>query len=201
MEVLKLKPTAENSKAIATTIQTMFIAYGKGDDCKRQLIYIMALEGLPSGMVNASVHKLLITNTFLPSISEIYQSAKDICKYYGNSNYPTWDEVLMEINKAIQNYGLYRKPKFSCDAVEYIISCYGWINLCNTPDSQIPFVYSHLHNLYEQYCRRKNTEIVCRYVLTQSPIGCLQSSEKKNGDFIQISEAIKKLMKGLKDNE
>lgn len=194
-------PNKDNSRLIASIINTMFCAYGKSDDTKRQLIYTMALEGLPATMINASVHKLLITNTFLPSISEIYQSSKEICEYYGNSNYPSWDEVLKELNMAMQKYGIYKKPKFSCPAVEYLISCYGWLNLCNTPDSQVPFVYTHLRNLYAQYCRRNNTEIVCRYVLTQSPIGCLQTNEKKNGDFIQITEAIKKLMKGLKDNE
>lgn len=195
-----MSPNMQNSEMLSSIIGTMFVAYGK-NDTPRQCIYIAALEGLPAELINAAVHNLLITNKFLPSISEIFSSAKLVNECINKSNYPSWDEAIMEINNAMQKYGQYKVPLFSSPAIAYVVHTYGWVDLCNMTDVQKPIVYAQLRNMYEQYCNRQNNQMTIRFVLAQQPIGYLHCTQSTNGDLICVTEQIKKILGGKKDDQ
>lgn len=191
-----MKANLKNSNLLAAIIEIMFSAYGKSDDQKRQFIYIVALEGLPAELINAAIHNLLITNKFLPSISEIFESAKSINECINGSNYPSWDEALTEITNAMQKYGQYNIPLFSSPAIAYVVHTYGWIDLCSMTDVQKPIVYAQLRNLYEQYCKRKTNQYTIQFVLSQQPLGYLHCTQSSNGDLISVPKLINEFLGG-----
>ena len=162
----------QNSIAIAKHIAILFGAYGQSDDIDRQKIYVADLVDFPAELIGAACKKLRYEAKFLPTINEIIDAAKSLVATSTGRRLPSWLEAQREIEAQIRAAGTYKSPTFSCKEIEQAVLAYGWLNICLASDRMMPTIWSQLKNNYEQYCRRKQQDVINSYVL-QGRMPCL----------------------------
>ena len=165
----------------AKIIASMFSCYGQAGDGVRIASYTNVLCDIPTDILSKVCRKLLCESKFVPSIAEILEASRSLMGTIDESTRTkTWDEAQKEIQKGIRMtwfhgclgedvpdelYGKSCEPKWSTDEIRQTVETYGFDNIGNSREDDMPIVWSQLRRIYETICRRKREESVNKFVL------------------------------------
>jgi len=143
---------------IAKILAVLAAAYPKFevDDVKVQVWYEM-LGDLEYSIVNIAIKKLIMQNTFPPSIAEVRKAVTELM----NPEQVTSSEAWGEVTRAIRNYGYYCEEEalasmspITAQLVRYM----GWREICMSED--IGVIRGQFLKMYQQVRERDRREML-----------------------------------------
>ena len=143
---------------IAKILAVLAAAYPKFevDDVKVQVWYEM-LGDLEYSIVNIAIKKLIMQNTFPPSIAEVRKAVTELM----NPEQVTSSEAWGEVTRAIRNYGYYHEEEalasmspITAQLVRYM----GWREICMSED--IGVIRGQFLKMYQQVRERDRREML-----------------------------------------
>jgi len=138
---------------IAKLLAVLAAAYPKFEvnDVKVHVWHEM-LGDLDYAVANIAIKKLIIQNTFPPSIAEVRKAVTELM----NPEQVTSSEAWGEVTRAIRNYGYYREEEalasmspITAQLVRYM----GWREICMSED--IGVIRGQFLRMYEQIATRE----------------------------------------------
>lgn len=145
---------------LAIALSTLFGAYGKEKEIERMQIYYRALMELDSNIVHNACRKCLCNCTFLPSIAEIIKEVRSLeFEMHPENKIKSWDEVLYEITKAIENASPTQTIEWSTPEIAQAVRSYGFSNLCYGSDSSHSYGLELIRKNYIAICTRIHNNI------------------------------------------
>lgn len=135
-------------------------------DAPGLVLYSKALVQLPLQVIEMAMAKLLQTNSFFPTVAEVYKAAEDIeshIKREATGEYtPTAAEAWEEIQQHVKQIGTYGKWPYSHDEVKRAAEQFGVYELCvlpadgvNTARAQFMRIYDGILQRSKEECRNK----------------------------------------------
>ncbi len=171
---------AEEKKRRAKIVTTMFAVYDKATDAQRMAAYVTLLSDIPVGLLEAACRRLIMTNKFLPAISEIVEASESLVGTADDSQrVREWDEAWAEIEKAMFATPWNHIPSFSRPEIAIAVRNYGWKTLQQSLAADMPTVRAQVRGMYENACKRAKERSSNEYVLGGNPKGLLQPSADK----------------------
>ena len=168
---------------VAKLLAVLAAAYPKFevDDVKVQVWYEM-LGDLDYAVASMAVKKIIMQNTFPPSIAEVRKAAIEISSPRVLTAAEAWGEVV----KAVRNYGYYRGEEAlaslsptTAQVVRYI----GWREICLNEEPEI--LRAHFLRMYDQIIAREQEKQLLPPAM-QAEIKKLGSGI--DGSVVEISE-------------
>ena len=174
-----MKFSSETYKAV----RLLFMAYPQGQKGEETLkVYAAMLDDIPVALLNKTIKKCICEQKFLPSVAEIRQAAMSLMATVDPSRkVKTWQEAQKEIQQGIArtwfhgclgeipfddpDFGLPCEPMWSTLEIKAAVDSYGFDNLQNVLEVDMPTVWAQLRRLYDQACHRKDEAAVNSYVL------------------------------------
>ena len=164
-------------------IDTLYAAYHKQDKQGKD-VYVAMLEDIPSELLRKTVKKIILEQTFLPSIAEIRAAAMSLLATVDPSRkVKTWQEAQQEILAGIgrtwycgclgeipmdhPDFGKPCEPMWSTPEIKAAVDAYGFKNFQTVDAENMPTVWAQLRRLYEQACQSKAEDQTNRYVIGQ----------------------------------
>jgi hypothetical protein len=147
------------TKAEVATILTVLAAvYPKFevDDLKVHVWHEM-LGDLDYDTANMAVKKLILENTFPPSIAEVRKAAMEIL----NPDVMTAAEAWGEVERAVRTYGYYRETEAlesMSPSVAKVVKYIGWQNICLNEEPGV--VRGQFLKMYAQVAEREQKELL-----------------------------------------
>lgn len=126
------------------------------DDLKVQVWHEM-LGDLDYATANMAVKKLILENTFAPSIAEVRKAVMGILTPNGMTAAEGWGEV----ERAIRIYGYYRETEAlesMSPSVAKVVKCIGWQNICLNEEPGV--VRGQFLKMYAQVAEREQKELL-----------------------------------------
>lgn len=145
-------------------LSILFGAYGQAKDADRLAIYAGMLNGIPVVLLQSAVKKLLVTNKYLPSVSEIVESCEGLIGTVDDSvRIKTWDEAWDEIAHALQSTPWGKVPTFSSPEISEAVKNFGWHDLQSCRADDLPTVRAQMRRHYESVCDRMRANAKYNY--------------------------------------
>ncbi len=126
------------------------------DDMKVQVWYEM-LGDLDYVTANMAVKKLILENTFAPSIAEVRKAAMEIL----NPDVMTAAEAWGEVERAVRTYGYYRGTEALASLpprVAKVVRQFGWREICLNEEPGV--VRGQFLKMYQQVQERDHREML-----------------------------------------
>lgn len=126
------------------------------DDLKVQVWHEM-LGDLDYSLANLAIKKLILENTFPPSIAEVRKAAMEIL----NPEVMTAAEAWGEVERAIRIYGYYRETEAlesMSPSVAKVVKYIGWQNICLNEEPGV--VRGQFLKMYQQVQERDHREML-----------------------------------------
>lgn len=155
----------EELEATAEVITALFSAFGQSGDGIRIAAYVNVLAGVPIPLLKATCNKLILTNKFLPTVSEIVTAGKSLVEEVNGHRIKTWDEAWDEIQMTVRNNFLYESPVWSTDEIKAAVNAFGYKELCCVQTKDMQLVRAQMRQLYESACRRAEDKRINTCVL------------------------------------
>lgn len=166
----------------AAIIDTLYAAFHKSQDKQGKDVYVAMLEDLPAELLRKTVKKIILEQTFLPSIAEIRAAGMSLLATVDPSRkVKSWQEAQTEIAAGISRtwfkgclgeipqdhpeYGLPCDPIWSTPEIKAAVDAFGFEALGQTLVDDMPTVWAQLRRLYEQACQSKAEDQTNRYVI------------------------------------
>ena len=105
----------------------------------------LMLGDLDPVLAKAAIIKVCRESDFFPSVARIVAAARELDP--GNEKLPTAAEAWEEVMRLVSDYGPYRCPVYSCEAVRRAVRAIGWRQLC--VGENIEADRAHFLRLYE----------------------------------------------------
>ena len=151
------------------TLCTLFGCFGQAADTNRLAIYTKLLQDMPPDLLSAACQKIMLENTFLPSVAEIVAAVKSVrATKQGETadDYTAaWNEVLGEMKRC----GIYGSPTFSNAETQKAVRLVGWRNLCCADEAAFSVLHAQFREVYKSLKKRKESDAVNCYVLGIAP--------------------------------
>lgn len=129
------------------------------------VMYADILDDIEANELDAILKKISRTNTFFPSVAEIINAHEsmdgDANGTHVKSIGEAWQEVLKEMHDAF----VYRKPEFSSEEIKNAAMGMGWMELCQTLESDLPTVRAQFERRYKDELTRKKDREQNEHVL------------------------------------
>ena len=143
---------------IAKILAVLAAAYPKFevDDLKVQVWYEM-LGDLDYATANMAVKKLILENTFPPSIAEVRKAAAEIM----NPDVMTAAEAWGEVERAVRTYGSYQETEALASLpprVAKVVRLIGWREICLNEEPGV--VRGQFLKMYQQVQERDRREML-----------------------------------------
>lgn len=159
----------EDIDILALSLSTLFGAYGKEDQINRLEIYYKALYDLDPYLINNACKKCLYNCTFLPSIAEIINAAKNIeLELHPENKIKTWDEALLEISNAIRNITPTQTVKWSTPEIAQAVRMFGFENLYYSSESSYSYAIESIRKNYISITNRIENATQNKGILSMS---------------------------------
>lgn len=156
----------EELEATTEVITTLFSAFGQSGDGIRIAAYVHVLAGVPIPLLKAICNKLILTNKFLPTVSEIVTAGKSLIEESNGQRMKTWDEAWAEIQQVCKDVFIYGKPTWSTAEIEAAVNSFGYKELCTAPQKDMQIVRAQMRQIYESVCSRAKDKQVNEFVLS-----------------------------------
>ena len=175
----------EKDAEIIKILKPYFMAFPKsGMDEGGLIVYARALSPLEIDDINAAMLKLLRTQKFWPSVSEIFEAAKSIRNYIENGALPSPPEAWEEVMRLARRWGIYKKWEYSCPAVEKAAKCFGREALCLMEEKEVNFARAQFMKIYQDLINRDQEKKE-----TEEILATLSSRRAIEGKVVQLAEA------------
>ena len=143
---------------VAKILTVLAAAYPKFevDDLKVRVWHEM-LGDLDYATANMAVKKLILENTFPPSIAEVRKAAMEIL----NPEVMTAAEAWGEVERAIRIYGYYRETEAlesMSPSVAKVVEYIGWQNICLNEEPGV--IRGQFLKMYQQVRERDRREML-----------------------------------------
>ena len=143
---------------VAKILTVLAAAYPKFevDDLKVRVWHEM-LGDLDYATANMAVKKLILENTFPPSIAEVRKAAMEIL----NPDAMTAAEAWGEVERAIRIYGYYRETEAlesMSPSVAKVVKYIGWQNICLNEEPGV--IRGQFLKMYQQVQERDHREML-----------------------------------------
>lgn len=143
---------------IAKILAVLAASYPKFevDDLKVQVWYEM-LGDLDYATANMAVKKLILENTFPPSIAEVRKAAAEIM----NPDVMTAAEAWGEVERAVRTYGYYQEIEALAGLpprVAKVVRLIGWREICLNEEPGV--VRGQFLKMYAQVAEREQKELL-----------------------------------------
>ena len=109
------------------------------------------LGDLDPVLAKAAIIKVCRESDFFPSVARIVAAARELDP--GVEKLPTAAEAWEEVMRLMRDYGPYRCPVYSCDAVRRAVRTIGWRQLCMGENVEAD--RAHFLKLYESMRSRQ----------------------------------------------
>lgn len=136
------------------------LAFGKEFTEKRLDFYVNNLLDINPILLEKAVKKIIITKSFLPSITEIRECAQDIQETINGTKVKDVDEAWQEVLGQIHEAFVYHKPQFSTPEIEQAALSMGWDSLCNMLTTEVGTYRAQFRDMYKTVCARKQNSKV-----------------------------------------
>ena len=126
------------------------------DDLKVRVWHEM-LGDLDYVTANMAAKKLILENTFAPSIAEVRKAAKEILNPDGMTAAEAWGEV----ERAVRTYGYYRETEAlesMSPSVAKVVEYIGWQNICLNEEPGV--IRGQFLKMYQQVRERDRREML-----------------------------------------
>ena len=111
----------------------------------------LMLGDLDPVLAKAAIIKVCRESDFFPSVARIVAAARELDP--GVEKLPTAAEAWEEVMRLMRDYGPYRCPVYSCDAVRRAVRAIGWRQLCMGENVEAD--RAHFLKLYESMRSRQ----------------------------------------------
>jgi hypothetical protein len=114
-----------------------------------------ALADVDYKVAEVAVQKLILENTFPPSIAEVRAAIAEIMQ----PNIPTPAEAWGEVERAMRLYGYYREKEAldsMSDITRQTAKCMGWAKMCMSEEPSV--TRGQFMKMYEQIANRRRSE-------------------------------------------
>ena len=111
----------------------------------------LMLGDLDPVLDKAAIIKVCRESDFFPSVARIVAAARELDP--GVEKLPTAAEAWEEVMRLMRDYGPYRCPVYSCDAVRRAVRAIGWRQLCMGENVEAD--RAHFLKLYESMRSRQ----------------------------------------------
>ena len=173
---------------IIKILKPYFMAFPKsGMDEGGLMVYARALSPLEIEDINAAMLKLLRTQKFWPSVSEIFDAAKSIRNYIEHGSQPSPAEAWEEVMSLARRWGIYKKWEYSCPEVEKAAKCFGREALCLMEEKEVNYARAQFMKIYKDLCDRANEKRENEEIL--ATLSNRRALKEAAGKVIQLAEA------------
>ena len=111
----------------------------------------LMLADLDPVVAKAAVIKVCRESDFFPSVARIVAAARELDP--GAEKLPTAAEAWEEAMRLVRDFGPYRCPVYSCEAVRRAVRAIGWRQLCMSENIEAD--RAHFLKLYESMSSRQ----------------------------------------------
>ena len=129
----------------------------------------LMLADLDPVVAKAAVIKVCRESDFFPSVARIVAAARELDP--GAEKLPTAAEAWEEAMRLVLDFGPYRCPVYSCEAVRRAVRAIGWRQLCM--GENIEADRAHFLRLYESFRSRQAESREIEKVMKLSGVGDL----------------------------
>ena len=127
----------------------------------------LMLGDLDPVLAKAAIIKVCRESDFFPSVARIVAAARELDP--GNEKLPTAAEAWEEVMRLVNDFGPYRCPIYSCEAVRRAVRAIGWRQLCM--GENIEADRAHFLRLYESFRSRQAESREIENVMKLSGVG------------------------------
>ena len=139
----------------------------------------LMLGDLDPVLAKAAIIKVCRETDFFPSVARIVAAARELDP--GVEKLPTAAEAWEEVMRLVRDYGPYRCPVYSCEAVRRAVRAIGWRQLCMGENVEAD--RAHFLRLYESMRSRQTETRELEQVMKLAGVGELLKAlaEKTQG--------------------
>lgn len=143
----------------------MFTCFGQGNEAERIVAYVEMLKDIPADVLDKVCKKSVYEFKYLPSIAELLSATRNLQgEMMGIGTLP-WAEAWQEIEREMKETFVYGRPKFSRKEIKDTVDAFGWNELCNVLQKDLPIVRAQLRDMYNSICEESRKSEVNAHVL------------------------------------
>lgn len=153
--------------ATLKSLSTLQLAYSRELSETRLDFYVCQLCDISPEVLFVAVQILIKTSVFLPTISEIRKTAREVMEQVTKQRTPDWAEAWNEVEQQIRKVGHVGRPCFSTPEIAETVRCIGWRHICETQVSNLNTLRAQLRDVYESVLSRKERQENISLVIAQ----------------------------------
>lgn len=186
----------DSSIRVSQVISILFGAYGQAGDTNRQAIYCQFCKDIPPALLEAGVKKLIVEQKFLPTVSEIVDTCKEIVSAADETvRIKGWDEAWGEIERALYATPWGKTPTFSAPEIADVVNRFGWRNLQVCQSSEYSTIRAQIRDMYKAICERSKKQGSNAYALGHDRRGLFlpRGVASESSALVSIQEIVKSM--------
>lgn len=158
------------------------VLYPKNLGPDRMNAYVTHLYDIAPNTLLAAVQSLAHTKTFLPSIAEIREAARDIQHLADGEDDGEWFTAWYEVRRAVAKVGRAGHPVFTDPVLTDVIHYFGWYNLCTMPAADESIIKAQFRQVYTSIKEKKRMKEEYRTAVRQLADEAQQGKYQRFGD-------------------
>lgn len=147
---------------------TLFAGYGAENNQTRLKAYMYALQDIEPELLEKACRKVFDEwpHAALPSVGYIRQACKSLYTTVNpDVRLADWPEALAEIEAAMYLVPWGHKPHFTRLEIELTVKAFGWRNIHEAHEKDMPTIRAQLRDIYKGICSRAKDDSNNSYIL------------------------------------
>lgn len=142
----------------------LFGCYGQAKDVDRLKVYSRLLADIPIPLLSKACQKLMLSEKFLPAVSEIIACSKGLAQNAKNVGDLEADEAWLEVQEQMRLCPYPKKPTWSSIAIKKTVQTIGWPTLLNSKVSEMGIIRAQFRDIYNAIKKRGYDNAINAYI-------------------------------------
>lgn len=159
----------DSEKKRIQVLTLLFGCYGQSKDTDRLNVYSRLLADIPIPLLGKACQKLMLSEKFLPAVSEIIACSKALAQNSRNIKQLAAEEAWAEVQEQMRKCSYTQKPEWSSIALQKTVATIGWANLLNSKVSELGTLRAQFRDIYNAIQKRGYDDAMNGYIMSSTP--------------------------------